>query len=93
MARQQDDVMDGLRRKFKRQLRCFPREFKRQMTGFGGVPFTSSAAARARRSPGRSLARDSEHDDMGDNRRDRSRTRTFVGMAVPGTGPTGDNTC
>jgi hypothetical protein len=35
MARQQDDVMDGLRREFKRQLRGFPREAKRQLTGFG----------------------------------------------------------
>jgi hypothetical protein len=35
MARQQDDVMDGVRREFKRQLRGFPREAKRQLTGFG----------------------------------------------------------
>jgi len=35
MARQQDDVMDGLRREFKRQLRGFPLEFKHQSRGFG----------------------------------------------------------
>ncbi len=41
MARQQDDeVMDGLRREFKRQLRGFPREVKRQMTGFGRRPLS-----------------------------------------------------
>jgi len=36
MARQPDDVMDGLRRELKRQLRGFPREFKYQLRGFGG---------------------------------------------------------
>ena len=35
MARQPDDVMDGLRHEFKRQLRGFPHEAKRQLTGFG----------------------------------------------------------
>jgi len=35
MARQHDDVIDGLRREFKRQLHGFPREAKRQLTGFG----------------------------------------------------------
>lgn len=35
MARQQDDVMDGLRREFKRQLRGFPREARYQLRGLG----------------------------------------------------------
>ena len=35
MARRQDDVFDGLRREFKRQLRGFPREAKHQLSGFG----------------------------------------------------------